>query len=72
MQIQISWLLQKSTDLDLHCFLRQSMSCLAREELIPLIQKHRLDLNSISNDIITSQIYDKRDDFYFDIINFAF
>ena len=33
MQILISWLLQKPTDLDLHCLLRQSMSCSAREEL---------------------------------------
>ena len=31
MQIQISWLLQKPTDLDLHCFLRQDMSCSAKE-----------------------------------------
>ena len=30
MQIQISWLLQKPTDLDLHCLLRQGMSCSAR------------------------------------------
>ena len=34
MQIQISWLLQKPTDLDLHCLLRQGMSCSAREGLI--------------------------------------
>ena len=33
-QIQISWLLQKQTDLDLHCLLRQSMMCLARDGLI--------------------------------------
>ena len=33
MQIQISWLLQKPTDLDLHCLLRQGMSCFAREGL---------------------------------------
>ena len=33
MQIQISWLLQKPTNLDLHCLLRQSMSCSAREGL---------------------------------------
>ena len=32
-QIQISWLLQKPTDLDLHCLLRQGMSCSAREGL---------------------------------------
>ena len=33
MQIQISWLLQKPTDLDLHCLLKQVMSCSAREGL---------------------------------------
>ena len=33
MQIQISWLLQKPTDLDLHSLLRQGMSCSAREGL---------------------------------------
>ena len=33
MQIQISWLLQKPTDLDLHCLLRQGMLCSAREGL---------------------------------------
>ena len=33
MQIQISWLLQKPTDLDLHYLLRQGMSCSAREGL---------------------------------------
>ena len=32
-QIQIGWLLQKPTDLDLHCLLRQGMSCSAREGL---------------------------------------
>ena len=30
-QIQISWLLQKPTDVGLHCFLRQGISCSARE-----------------------------------------
>ena len=34
MQIQISWLLQKPTDLDLHCLLKQGMSCPAREGFI--------------------------------------
>ena len=29
----ISWLLKKPTDLDLHCLLRQGMSCSAREGL---------------------------------------
>ena len=32
-QIQIGWLLQKPTDLDLHCLLWQGMSCSAREGL---------------------------------------
>ena len=32
-QIQISWLLQKPTDLDLHCLLRQGMTCSARDGL---------------------------------------
>ena len=32
-----------------------------------------LDLNlSIHNDIVSTKIYDKRDDFYFDIVNFPF
>ena len=31
-----SWLLQKPTDPDLHCLLRQGMSCLAREGLTKL------------------------------------
>ena len=33
MQSQISWLLQKPTDLDLHCLLGQGRSCSAREGL---------------------------------------
>ena len=33
LQIQISWLLQKPPDLDLHCLLRQGMLCSAREGL---------------------------------------
>ena len=33
---EISWLLKKPTDLDLHCLLRQGMSCSAREGLIDL------------------------------------
>ena len=32
-----------------------------------------LDLNlSITNDIVSSKIYDKRDDFHFEIVNFPF
>ena len=38
--------------------------------LIPLIPKQALDLHlSISNDIISAKIYDKRDDFDFEIVN---
>ena len=33
MQIQIIWLLKKPTDLDLHCLLKQGMSCSAKEGL---------------------------------------
>ena len=33
MQIQISWLLQKPTDLDLHCLLRQGISGLSKSRL---------------------------------------
>ena len=42
--------------------------------LIPLILKLRfLDLNlSITNGIVSSKIYDKRDDFNFEIVNFPF
>ena len=32
-----SWLLKKPTDLDLHCLLRQGMSCSARERLKEVI-----------------------------------
>ena len=45
MQIQISWLLQKPTDLDLHCLLRQGMSCSAKEGLkVPAVILSDLDL----------------------------
>ena len=39
---------------------------------MPLIPKpHFLDLQlSISNDIVSTKIYDKRDDFDFEIVNF--
>ena len=43
MQIQISWLLQKPTDLDLHCLLRQGMSCSGREGL-RVILYHLLEI----------------------------
>ena len=39
MQTQISWLFQKPTDLDLHCLLRQGMSCSAREGLMIFVKR---------------------------------
>ena len=42
MHIQINWLLQKPTDLDLHCLLRQGMSCSAREGLIIIINNDNI------------------------------
>ena len=45
-QIQVSWLLQKPPDLDLHCLLRQGMTCSAREGLITkTVTKHSKGLN---------------------------
>ena len=44
MQIKISWLFQKPSDLDLHYLLRQGMSCSAREGLIKI--KFKVDLDS--------------------------
>ena len=43
-------------------------------KLIPLISKSRfLDLHlSISNEIVSTKIYDKLDDFDFEIVNFPF
>ena len=45
--------------------------------LIPMSQTHSLNLRSghngtISNDIVSTKIYDKRDDFDFEIVNFPF
>ena len=42
MQIQISWLLKKSTDLDLHCLQRQGISGFSRTRVnfIPMIHKN--------------------------------
>ena len=37
--------------------------------LIPLMPKPRLHL-STSNGIVYTKIYDKRDDFYFEVVNF--
>ena len=40
---------------------------------MPLIPKPRLELHlSISNDIFSTKMYDKRDDFEFEIVNFLF
>ena len=38
-QLASSWLLQKPTDLDLHCLLRQGMSCSARDGLTTAVVK---------------------------------
>ena len=39
----------------------------------PATEAAFLDLNlSIHNDIVSTKIYDKRDDFNFDIVNFPF
>ena len=38
MQIQISWLFQKPTDLDLHCFQRQGISGFSRTSVNVLSQ----------------------------------
>ena len=45
MQIQISWLLQKPTDLDLHCLQRQGISGFSRTRVNTIYQfiKHVLD-----------------------------
>ena len=45
MQILISWPLQKPTDLDLHCLLRQGMLCLAREGLNKYMYKRSFESN---------------------------
>ena len=47
MQIQISVLLQKPTDLDLHCLLRQGMSCSAREGLKRRSKKQNKTLGDV-------------------------
>ena len=39
-QIQISWLLQKPTDLDLHCFQRQGISGFSRTRVNPLYTEY--------------------------------
>ena len=39
MQIQISWLLQKPTDLDLHCLQRQGISGFSRTRVNKLFLK---------------------------------
>ena len=49
MQIQISWLLQKPTDLDLHCLQRQDISGFSRTRVklqIGSLQQHALNLQS--------------------------
>ena len=56
------------------------MSCISRRVKVPKIQRQGLDiadivdwdLKPISNGFVSSKIYDKRDDFNFDIVNFPF
>ena len=53
MQIQISWLLQKHTDLDLHCLQRQSTSGFSRTGvnlLLALKNKKGSIVNSVTPD----------------------
>ena len=49
-QIQIRWLLQKPTDLDLHCLLRQGMTWLAREGLRDNCAKRHTLYTKLSSD----------------------
>ena len=66
MQIQISWLLLKPTDLDLHCLLRQGMSCSTREGLKLAVQWNILPENiALLPDLRgrISAIVDKGDNF---------
>ena len=44
MQIQISWLLQKPTDLDLHCLQRQDISGFSRTRVKKKLKKFRIGL----------------------------
>ena len=44
LQIQISWLLQKPTDLDLHCLQRQGIMGFSRMRVNKNISKHYLQL----------------------------
>ena len=43
-QIQVSWLLQKSTDLDLHCLQRQGISGFSRTRVKSFLQKKGQDI----------------------------
>ena len=57
MQIQISWLLQKPTDLDLHCLQRQSISRFSMTRVKKLFYLQKRPLNSwitVSSDNILS------------------
>ena len=55
MQIQISWLPKKPTDLDLHCLLKHSMSFLVREGLTHL-QLVDFYYNSLDQSISYSRV----------------
>ena len=47
-QIQISWLLQKPTDLDLHCLQRQDISGFSRTRVNMLLCRSQLQIIGVS------------------------
>ena len=60
-------------DLFLFCYERDFMKYLFSDNQADVIEAPFLDLDlSISNRFVSSKIYDKRDDFDFDIVNFPF
>ena len=57
MQIQISWLLQKPTNLDLHCLQRQGISGFSRTKISPTLAKHDMPVwaNNVDPDQLASE-----------------
>ena len=56
MQIQISWLLQKPTDLDLHCLKRQGISGFSRTRVKPHFYTVKLGFTGVYiNFLISAQ-----------------
>ena len=72
MQIQISWLLQKPTDLDLHCLLRQGMLCSAKEGLkwlpgaicIQIVRKQTIFLLTFPQHKFSTAFHSRRTQIY--------